>query len=604
MIFVCGIRKGSSACGSSMAPKVTRKAAAKRASWNAFSNERSLARRSAVKLLNGLAAELGFRQVPLKSAAGRVEALVRLLEPRCQCGDYPARLATAVADYVGNGGVFSVPVLTAPTASPADAAEDRTDVPGGDAGGTFPVARHRVLDEGFRLESKAFMLTYNSRTFTTETSSLFLKWVKERRRALGARRWAACLEESLHAAPVPAAAGGSAPAVYHGHAYLWWTDGQGLRRRNTDDLVFQGVRPRVDVCTCKAASGRTLKFAATQGLWYMAVFKAGTVESATNYVALRDYVPKAEWYRHLWESHKLSNAMYQTYSEQLRAGHADRKRDLTELDADEQRLAVVEHVAKEQARLAKASALLPMRQFDEVDKFVKVFEDDTLYRRPFLVLVGGTNTGKSVLGADVLRKVGAVLGLSEFLEVTVEDDSFLDLTDLDIRRHAGVLLDGVGDVKTLKPNRGVMQGRPKVCKAGRSPTMRYSSLYTLCRRAVVVTFDLAASNLHLLDTDHWLSDPRNVLQLKLASRAFVDPGVAVAPPPSPSEAMRSWSVHDVVSFAHARDLAGPAAILFASGVNGADLLSATERMLVQDVRLTPFGARKILGARDAFLQGK
>jgi len=42
MIFVCGIRKGSSACGSSMAPKVTRKAAAKRASWNAFSNERSL----------------------------------------------------------------------------------------------------------------------------------------------------------------------------------------------------------------------------------------------------------------------------------------------------------------------------------------------------------------------------------------------------------------------------------------------------------------------------------------------------------------------------------------------------------------------------------
>ncbi len=31
--------------------------------------------------------------------------------------------------------------------------------------------------------------------------------------------------------------------VFHTHAYLWWTDGLGLRRRNTDDLVFKGVRP-------------------------------------------------------------------------------------------------------------------------------------------------------------------------------------------------------------------------------------------------------------------------------------------------------------------------------------------------------------------------
>ena len=182
-----------------MAPKVASKAAAKRTRLNAFSNERSLARRAAVKLLNGLAAELGLRQVPLKSAAPRVEALVRLLEPRCQHDAYPARLAAAVGAYVGNSCVFSAPVLAATTASAAEAAVDTTDVPGGDGAGTLPSARHRVLDGGGRLQSNAFMLTYNNRSVTTAAWPLFLQWVEERRRALGARRWAACFEELLHA---------------------------------------------------------------------------------------------------------------------------------------------------------------------------------------------------------------------------------------------------------------------------------------------------------------------------------------------------------------------------------------------------------------------
>ena len=49
---------------------------------------------------------------------------------------------------------------------------------------------------------------------------------------------------------------------------LWWTDGVGFQRKNTDDLVFDGVRPRVDVCTCQATKGRPLRLAAAQGLWY------------------------------------------------------------------------------------------------------------------------------------------------------------------------------------------------------------------------------------------------------------------------------------------------------------------------------------------------
>ena len=111
--------------------------------------------------------------------------------------------------------------------------------------------------------------------------------------------------------------------------------------------------------------------------------------------------------------------------------------------------------------------------------------------------------------------------------MTVEDDAFLDFTDLDIRRHAGVLLDGVGDAELLKKNREVLQGRPKLCKAARSPTMRFSALYTLCRRAVVATFDLSASNLHMLEADHWLSNPKNVILLKLTVPAWECAGALV-----------------------------------------------------------------------------
>ena len=49
------------------------------------------------------------------------------------------------------------------------------------------------------------------------------------------------------------------------------------------------------------------------------------------------------------------------------------------------------------------------------------------------------------------------------------------------------------------------------------------------------------------------------------------------------------------------DLEGPAQICHASGVAGADLLSLSAEALVHDVRLTPFVARKVVAAREAFL---
>ena len=47
------------------------------------------------------------------------------------------------------------------------------------------------------------------------------------------------------------------------------------------------------------------------------------------------------------------------------------------------------------------------------------------------------------------------------------------------------------------------------------------------------------------------------------------------------------------------DLVGPAEILFRNGVNGQDLINMTPAVLAEELRLSPFAARKVLAARDA-----
>ena len=74
--------------------------------------------------------------------------------------------------------------------------------------------------------------------------------------------------------------------------------------------------------------------------------------------------------------------------------------------------------------------------------------------------------GKSILGGNVLERIAGKLPLTNgsYLEVTVETDGHLDLADFDLDVHGGVLLDGLGDIATLKSNRESLQGRPKVTK--------------------------------------------------------------------------------------------------------------------------------------------
>ena len=66
--------------------------------------------------------------------------------------------------------------------------------------------------------------------------------------------------------------------------------------------------------------------------------------------------------------------------------------------------------------------------------------------------------------------------------------------------------------------------------------------------------------------------------------------------------MFRWTVAEVTSVVEQCDVSGNAAHLLGNGFNGADLVNSTGSALVSDLRLTTFAARKILAARDTFIQ--
>ena len=147
----------------------------------------------------------------------------------------------------------------------------------------------------------------------------------------------------------------------------------------------------------------------------------------------------------------------------------------------------------------------------------------------------------------------------------------------------------------MMQHREALQGRPKKCRGGKSATMMYSYAFTLCRRAVIATMDLSAKSLHMLSTDHWLADIKNVMVLRLSESAWetADEVVACTTP------MAEWSVGDVASWLAGLGMAGPAAMLSAQGLSDADLLSfESASAFAHDLGTTPFVANKVLRLRD------
>lgn len=559
------------------------KAKARKSQRTQAHNARRGSRESAMKTLNTLASELSVPVAPLllrSATSGQVEKRVRLLEARLGSPEQLTRLRSAAKLYVDSGGSFSAPVLPEDPNTPA------------------LVGRHRVLQPNYKLKSKAFMATYNSAQIEPSCWQRFHDFTVALKQKHGARAWAACLEESQHSAE---------QGRYHLHNYFFWTDGIGIQCDSLAPFCFEGIRPRIDVCVTRCNTTSPLS-AAQHGLWYVSFVKDGTLQAATNYPSGQWYKPQATWLQSLYAAGKIRYCSYITTSATLfPIGHSARKRDADEALRDLRTNRVMAHVEGELARLQKDGAYHPFRTYPMVEEFIGMFADKALWRRPILLILGGTNMGKSILGGNVLERIAGNLSLvkGSYLEVTVETDGHLDLADFDLDAHGGVLLDGLGDIATLKANRESLQGRPKVTKGARSATMKHAYPYTFARRAIVATSDLSASNIDMLTSDHWLADSRNVLVLRLTEPAWVDPRRQATMQTMPEETresmMRRWLVKDVSSFLENADLKGPAAVLYANGASGQDLLEFGVDGLVTELRLSLFAARKIIAARDAFL---
>jgi hypothetical protein len=193
--------------------------------------------------------------------------------------------------------------------------------------------------------------------------------------------------------------------------------------------------------------------------------------------------------------------------------------DLACVRRSERALAVSRHLLHEKQDLENI-AVSVFRIFPEIEEFVSYFTRPAR-RRPILAIIGPTGTSKSELAADILRRICFILRVPEFIEVTVEDNGSLDMSDFNIEMHGGILLDGVGDAQMLADHRETLQGRAKKDLGGKSSTMMYAYPFTLCRRAVVATLDNAASNLRFFGAHHWLSQRSNVIVLRLTAPAWM-----------------------------------------------------------------------------------
>jgi len=363
---------------------------------------------------------------------------------------------------------------------------------------------------------KAVQLTYNcTQGDGISTDASVLASLFERLRAFGEQ-----LVTVLSATGISITLEESLQTGTHVHAHMYLHFAKQFRKQGPEALsafVFEEIRPHL---VPNKASGRDFDGAVRNGHFYVWYQKLGTLHVWTTYEPWVRYGVEAWWIDNLLKQRKFSRSVYLEYAAKINIGFQSCLQNIRAAERYERLAAVEAHVAKERAKVT--SLLKPCKTFPEIDDFVSRFGDTGALRRPILAIVGGTNLGKRLLAASVLRHVGDRLGIKDFLEVTVEGQSDLDFSDFDHQIHSGVLLDGVGDTQTLQQNREILQGRPKMAKGGQSATNIYSYPFCLANRAVVATFDMSAKNLEAFTTNHWLSESRNVIQLRLNEKAWVE----------------------------------------------------------------------------------
>ena len=298
-------------------------------------------RDAALRALNEVAAALGLDAVALRAKSPEIVAFYKNLCASLPHEHVPAVRAATVKWSDSGGAQLPDKALTK--------LEQQLDdnLPDGDG----EIASHRVLQQqyygarrgAFRLQSKAFMLTFNALAFVAspELWAEYQSWVEEQARRHEAAYWSCTLELSTRA---------QENGRVHLHGYWsWHGQSAGVDQRNTDGWMFHGVRPRVDVNSDHRGPREWLR-AAQHGHFYVQVHKLGTVYAATNYPAWGGaWAPEHWWITTLWKQHKLDHDQFLRLSAQFREGHDRRRAWVDAVRAAESSIA---HEAEKDAALA------------------------------------------------------------------------------------------------------------------------------------------------------------------------------------------------------------------------------------------------------------
>ena len=485
-------------------------------------------REEALATFNELAEAVGLARVGYRATGAEVKQLFGELVDGVTEDDFP-KLRGARDLWCSNGGT------ELPAAIRGQKPED-IGLDGGNDGG--PVAGHRTLQQefynkktkgGFRLQSKAFMMTFNSLAFvvSAEFWMEFLTWVKERAQRYQAKFWSCTMERSLRA---------HEQGRVHLHAYWSWTGERGVDHANTDQWCFHGTRPRVDV-NSERRGPYEWKRACQHGHFYVQCDKVGTVFSATNYAAWEaDWIPEVWWVTKLWKHHKLSHEAYLALSIKLRDGHDRRKACVEAIIAAESALS--HSLEQSMAREAIAKRALPFKPLPaEIERFKMQF-DEVLDRYMLLVLWGPSRTGKSKLARSLY-------GEAQTLVVDIQHAMHPDLRDYKRGRSLALLLDEMSSPEFIIQNKKLLQAHVDGAKLGQSATQLYSYNVFLWRLPIIIT----TNNWNLDDLEEvdreWIES--NCLAvyigepvwLSRAKTAAAAPDSLVATPRSTAESSRS-----------------------------------------------------------------
>ena len=461
--------------------------------------------------------------------------------------------------------------------------------------------------EGFVIQSKGVMLTYNGTALQNpHTWADFQAWVLAHK-----KEW----HVLYHSATKEKCRNG------RDHLHLMLQFHMQVKMPSTA-FMFNGVKPNAtpswkDYC----GNGRQKKNP-QQGLdrafFYVWAFKIGTcVNEDGSPCVLGNYAPVwteerfryevlGDWPEKLWKKRYLDHSKWKEYIVLCRDRVPARQYNLQRVVQGEEDIENEAEIAENRARIRNNPEIYkPFKTFVKVEQWKATFDKDRL-RYPSLLIHGESFTGKTEFAKSLFPNPLC-------LKVGKLTDMFPEkMRKYNRKTDTHIVLDDLRDLMFLSNFQHVLQGKPDEMVAFAETaggTCAYEKL--LFRTPFVATINNATANLHLLDSNDFLSKPENIVVLWLKepplekSDGDSDGDTASGPElpavghgsSDPTPSWYGWSVAELGTYLKAKDMHAAARHLQAHDVSGQDFAALTKQELVGELGMSLFSAKKLIRIR-------